>query len=65
MIKNLKKQAGLYKIITMGKSFLVVMSQNLHLEPLEKAILYLSFGVFFFFFLREVNDMFICLLPDQ
>lgn len=49
MVKNLKSHACLNNIKNMGKSFLVVMSKNLHPEPLEKAILYLSVGVDFFF----------------
>lgn len=43
MVKKCEKPAFIYNLIAGGKSFLVIMFKNLHLESLEEAILYLSF----------------------
>lgn len=49
MVKIWESKHALYNTIFTGKSLLEATSQDLFLEPLKKAILYLSSGVIFFF----------------
>lgn len=48
MVKIWESKHALYNTIFTGKSLLEATSQDLFLEPLKKAILYLSSGVIFF-----------------